>query len=192
MGKMYSNNLDVDFLNNTVDVPQHDGATKGLKLGSTLVLGTAAEVNRACDDSTRVVDVTAATLTVTLAAHDKKFITLNRAAGIAVTLPAAAGTGAEYKFFINTTVTSNSTTIKGANASDIMTGRAYTESDNASDACIAFATGASDDTITFNGTTTGGIKGDMVIVRDVATNLFHVEVRNSATGVEVTPFSATV
>ena len=191
-------------IKNDFNVRDHDGSAKGLKLGGTLVtstaaelnimdgvLATAAELNRACQDSTRVVNVTAATLTVTLAAHDKKFITLNRAAGIGVTLPAAAGTGAVYVFFLNTTVTSNSTTIKVANSSDVMTGFANVISDNSA-AMLGYKAGATDDTITLNGTTTGGIKGDLIVVRDVATNLFHVQVFTSATGTEATPFSATV
>jgi len=141
--------------------------------------------------ATTPVDVTASTVTITAASHSGRAVTLNRAAGIAVTLPAAAGTGALYTFIIGTAVTSNSTTIKVANASDTMTGTAYVVSDGAA-AVLGYRTGASDDTITFNGTTTGGLKGDIVRVRDVATNLFAVEVLSAATGTEATPFSATV
>lgn len=177
---------------NDVDIYSHNGSSAGLKLGNVLVTATAAEINNVCDNSARVVNVTASTLTVTLADHDKKVVTLNRAAGIAVTLPAASGSGAEYKFIIGTAVTSNSTTIKVANSSDVMTGHAIIESDNASDACIAFKVGASDDTITMDGSTKGGLKGDMIIIRDIAANLFHVQMIASATDSEATPFSATV
>lgn len=141
--------------------------------------------------ATTPVNATAATLTVTQATHGGRFVTLNRAAGITATLPAASGTGTVYSFVIGTTVTSNTTVIKVANASDTMTGTAYVVSDN-SNAVVGFRTGASDDTITFDGSTTGGLKGDIVHVVDVATNLFSVTVLSAATGTEATPFSATV
>lgn len=157
----------------------------------TGVLATAAELNRAADDSTRVVDVTADTLDVTLAAHDKKFITLNRAEGIAITLPAAAGTGALYRFFISTTISGGSTTITVANSSDTMMGHAVIQTDTA-DAPLMFVAGATDNTITMDGSTTGGLKGACIVIRDVAENLFHVEMHSAATGNEASPFSATV
>lgn len=133
---------------------------------------------------------TAATLTVD-STYAGKVIPLNRAAGIAVTLPAAAGTGAEYRFYVGTTITSNTTTIKVANASDIMTGTAIVANDGGATASI-FETGATDDTITFDGSTTGGIKGTWVELVDVATNTWWVRVTGAATGTEATPFSATV
>lgn len=141
--------------------------------------------------ATAPVNTTASSLTVTQATHGGRVVTLNRAAGIAVTLPAASGSGTVYEFVIGTSITSNSTTIKVANASDTMTGSAYVISDNTA-AVLGYKTGASDDTITFNGTTLGGLKGDTVRVVDVAANLFSVQVLSQATGTEATPFSATV
>lgn len=137
------------------------------------------------------VDATAATLTVTQAAHAGRVVTLNRAAGITVTLPAATGTGSVYTFLIGTTVTSNSTIIKVADATDTMTGTAYVVSDGAA-AVLGYRTGATDDTITLNGTTTGGLKGDIIRAVDVGTDLYMVQVMSAATGTEATPFSATV
>lgn len=139
-----------------------------------------------------VVNLTAATLTVTPALHASKTVTVNAAAATAITLPAASGTGDIYTFFIGTTITSNSTTIKVANASDTMAGKAIVETDGASDLCIAFSTAAASDTITLNGTTTGGLLGDQIVIQDVAANVFSVMVHTSATGTEATPFSATV
>lgn len=139
----------------------------------------------------RIVNTTASTLTVTRDLHDGRTVTLNRAAGIAVTLPAASGSGMRVKFVIGTTITSNSTTIKVANSSDIMAGFAI-QSQDAGATLQMFETAASDDTVTFNGTTTGGIKGDIVELEDIATNLWSVRVTGAATGTEATPFSATV
>lgn len=138
------------------------------------------------------VAVTASTLAVTRATHAGRAILLNRAAGIAVTLPNATGTGAVYRFIIGTAITSNTTTIKVARAADAMQGRAYVETDT-TNAVIAFAaTAGTDDTVTLNGGTLGGLAGDEVVVTDVAANLFQVMVYTKASGTEATPFSNTV
>lgn len=44
-GKIYGGNIQVDYVNDTVDIVEHDASAKGLKLGGTLVTATAAEVN---------------------------------------------------------------------------------------------------------------------------------------------------
>lgn len=138
-----------------------------------------------------LVSATAATLTVTASSHAGRTVLLDRAAGQAVTLPAAAGTGNSYRFFVATTITSNSTTIKVADATDIMAGAAIVANDSDASASI-FETAADSDTITFDGSTTGGIKGATVELQDVAANLWSVRIVGAATGTEATPFSATV
>lgn len=118
-------------------------------------------------------------------------IVINAAAGLTLTLPAAAGTGDMYEFIVGTTVTSNSVVIRVANASDVMTGLALQAADPGSTS-NAWETAADSDTITFNGTTTGGIRGDRVVLKDIAANTWAVEVVGAATGTEATPFSAAV
>lgn len=129
--------------------------------------------------------------TVTLAPNDHAFraVVLNLAAGIAVTLPAATGSGDMYSLYIGTTFT-GSATIK-VTGDDTMTGFAELLQD-AADTVVAFETAADSDTITFNGTTTGGLKGTQVVLVDIAADLWAVSVVGAATGVEATPFSATV
>lgn len=138
-----------------------------------------------------VVDATGSTLAVTKALHSNKIVTLNRAAGIAVTLPAAVGSGCRFHFIVGTAVGSNTTTIKVANATDVFCGNAIQAADGGSTSNM-FEAGASDDTITFDGSTTGGLKGDSVEIIDIAAGLFWVRVVGAATGSEATPFSATV
>lgn len=138
-----------------------------------------------------LVAATAATLTVTAATHGGRIVTLDRAAGIAVTLPVATGSGTRYCFVLVTTVTSNSTTIKVPDASGTMTGNAIVLQDGG-DTMVGFEAGATTDTVTWNGTTTGGIRGDTVELIDIAANLWLVRVVQSATGTEATPFAATV
>lgn len=139
---------------------------------------------------TPIINITAST-TLTAASHSGALLTVNAAAGVALTLPAASGSGARFRVFIGTTITSNSTTIKVANASDTMVGGVLVLQD-AGSTVAGFEAGSTDDTITLNGSTTGGIKGDLFTIEDVATNLFMVWGNASGTGTEATPFSATV
>ncbi|RVG96698.1 hypothetical protein CN221_11140 [Sinorhizobium meliloti] len=137
------------------------------------------------------ISATAATLALTLATHASTTVVANRAAGITMTLPAATGTGSKYKIVVGTTVTSNSLKVQVANATDVMTGTALFGQD-AADTAVLFETAADSDTITMNGSTTGGIKGDIIELEDLASGLWGVTVRGSATGTEATPFSAAV
>ena len=141
--------------------------------------------------STPPVSITGATLTCTKDVHAGRTTVISAVAGCAVTLPAATGTGSVYRFIIGSTITSNSTTIKVANATDVMSGRAYVVSDNTA-AVLGFATAAASDTITLNGTTLGGLAGDHIEIIDAITGTFAVRVFTAATGTEATPFSATV
>jgi hypothetical protein len=155
------------------------------------VTATAAEVNRVADVSGRLV-AAGSSLTLTEAAHDGKTILLDTAAGSTVTLPAASGSGARFRFVIKTVATSNSHIIKVANASDAINGIIYTLSDDTA-AVKGFAAAATDDTITLNRTTTGSVsKGEFIEIEDIATNVFAVRGFTQSTGTEATPFSATV
>lgn len=123
--------------------------------------------------------------------HANRLLTLNAAAGQAIVLPAATGSGDRYRLLVGTTITSNTTTIKVANSSDIMAGVALQAADGGS-TLNAWETAATDDTITMDGTTRGGIKGDYIELEDAAANLWSVRLVGAATGTEATPFSATV
>jgi len=152
--------------------------------------GPVVSTNGFITDSGSIVSVTDSTVTLTRTAHSGRTVVLDAAAGIAVTLPAATGSGNTYKMFIATTITSNSTTIKVV-GDDTMAGTAIVANDTDASASI-FETAADSDTITFNGGTTGGIKGATVELQDVAADLWSVRVVGAATDTEATPFSATV
>lgn len=132
--------------------------------------------------------VTASTVTID-DTYNGEIIPLNRAAGIAVTLPAATGSQAVYTFFIPTTITSNSTTIKVANATDVMNGIMSVSNATAS---TVFATLTASDTVTLNGSTTGGVAGTYVAVKDIAAGFWTVSGAALGSGTVATPFSATV
>lgn len=175
----------------SVDVSIHDGLTKGLKLGGVLITATAAELNRVADAGSRIVTSTAASLTLSAAVYDSKILVINKADGCAVTLPASTGSGSWFRVFIGTTITSNTSTIKVANSSDTMVGSGTILQDGG-DTALHFEIGGTDDTLTFNGTTLGGIKGDMIELVDIATNLWYVREILSGTGSEADNTSATV
>src|SRR5574343_319908 len=125
-----------------------------------------AEVGLTFGESS-IVNVTAYTLTVKPQLHAGKTITLNRAAGVTCTLPAATGSGDVYDFLVGTTVTSNADIVKVANATDTMVGMAILAQD-AADTVVQFdAVAGTSDTISLNGSTTGGIKGARISVRDI-------------------------
>lgn len=150
------------------------------------VVSTAGFINGAASLS----PVTAATLDVTAADYAGRTVVLNRAAGQAITLPPATASGNTYRFFILTTITSNETTIK-VTGNDTMAGMAIIANDTDASASI-FETAADTDTITFDGSTTGGLRGAVVELTDVSADLWSVIVHSAATGSEATPFSATV
>lgn len=91
---------------------------------------------------------------------------------LAQTLPAASGTGVIFKFMVGAVNTSNHV-IKVANSSDTMFGQ-IDILDVDSNALTAYPAMSTDDTITLNGTTTGGQIGDWIEVQDIATNKWHV------------------
>ena len=159
-------------------------------MASTTFSGPVTSTAGFISGADSIVSATAATLAVTSAAHAGRTVLLDRAAGQAVTLPAATGTGNAYKFFVLTTITSNTTTIKVV-GDDVMAGLAIVANDGGDTASI-FETAATSDTITFDGSTTGGIRGATVELQDVAADLWSVRIVGAATGTEATPFSATV
>ena len=160
-------------------------------MASTTFTGPVTSLNGFINGSGSLVAVTG-NVTATSAANAGRINLLNVAAGATVTLPAATGTGNVYRFAVQTTVTSNSYIVKVANSTDVMAGRAIVLTDNASDAMIGYETASDTDTITLNGTTKGGYKGDTIELVDIASGLWLVTVNTSATGTEATPFSATV
>lgn len=159
-------------------------------MASTTFSGPVTATNGFITGSGSLVSVTA-DATMTSASNAGRTMVLDVASGATVTLPAASGTGNIYKFFVKTTVTSNNYVIQVANANDTMAGVAIVANDSDNSASI-FETLPASDTITLNGTTTGGILGGTVEIQDVASNVFSVVARGAATGSEATPFSAAV
>lgn len=135
-----------------------------------------------------IVTVADATVTITDDAHVGQRVVFNRAAGVTATLPAATGSGNRYEFIGAIDATGNQ--IIQVTGNDTMAGVAYLGNDSAGASC--FYTAATSDTITLDGSTTGGLKGWRVICDDIAADTWAVVVMSEASGTEATPFSAAV
>ena len=142
---------------------------------------------------TPIVTLTA-TGSITAATHAGKTLLMGEVGGNAAatfTLPAATGSGAEYRFIVSVVNTSNYK-IQVANADDTIDGSVILHQDSAN-TVVSFNTAADSDTITMNGTTTGGVSiGDELTLVDMATNQYSVKGVLTASGTEATPFSAAV
>lgn len=148
------------------------------------------EINSVADMSAHIVTQAAGNFALTAATHGNK-ITLVNDADVAITLPAATGSGYTYKVVIVTTAWSAGS-IKCASASDSFLGGLVGVDDDA-DAAYAWKAETGDDTITGNGTSTGGKIGDWYQFEDIATGKFLVSgFITQSGGSEATPFDATV
>lgn len=139
----------------------------------------------------RSVNVTTAAVQLVSQTHANKVVTLNKADGVTLTLPVATGSGDVYRILVLTAITSVGAIIKVPDAASTMVGNAMVLQDGG-DTMVGFEAGSTADTVTLNGSTTGGLAGHLVTLTDVAANKWLVESVGAATGVEASPFSATV
>lgn len=172
--------------------------TQELRMGphAKMVINTGSEEVEvdlselaAIDNTPVVLDATA--LSVSANTHGGRFVILNHtAAQSVVTLPAATGSGTKFSFLVGAVNTNDH--VVQVTGTDTLEGIAFMANDT--DASVSgFETAADSDTITLNGTTTGGAAiGDRVEVVDMASGKWHVLAHISGTGVEATPFSAAV
>ena len=153
----------------------------------------AVEARATALETYTAVAATAATLAVTAASHHGRTIYLNKADGIAATLPAATGSGAVFTFVVAVTASGGNYVIKVADATDEFIGRLIAPDTDAATAQNHWVPADNDDTITLNGTATGGKIGDIIVCTDVASNVYHVwGIIGQSGGSEATPFSNTV
>lgn len=136
-----------------------------------------------------------ATAPLTAAAHANRPLLLG-AAGSAqtYTLPAATGSGNVYRFWVSVVNTSNYL-IKASAGTMLFKGMIVGQSatDSATDAARTWVAGATDDTITLNGTTTGGSAiGNWLEFTDCSAVMWGVRGFITQSGAEATPFSDTV
>lgn len=134
------------------------------------------------------ITITAAT-TLKRVPHAGVAVVLNSTTGRIITLPASAGNGDVYTLFIGTTVSSGSHVFQVANATDVLQGVVALTTDIAG---TPIPTTTTSDTITMNGSTTGGVVGTWIRVTDAIAGFWMLEGSLVCTGVESSPFSAAV
>ena len=146
-----------------------------------------------------VENLTAATKTVTSADSGTVYL-INRAAGVAITLPTAAS-GLYYKFIVGTTITSNAFSLSGATANDIFAASSNVLLwDKDAPATVSakqfYADGSDDDVMSMNGGTTGGFIGTELHLYGIATGgqgsataVWHLSGVSYADGTLATPFA---
>lgn len=136
-----------------------------------------------------------ATKTLTRKTHANTRLLLG-ASGTAqtYTMPAPTGSGDVYRFVVSVVNTSGYI-IKAAAGTQLFKGTIVSASttDSATDAANTWTAGSTDDTITLDGTTTGGVTiGDWVELEDCSSILWLVKGFVTQSGTEATPFSDTV
>jgi len=176
--------LKVGTQGSEITVADSDGH---LYQGGTELIATAAEINRATDVSARVVTVATTPLAITELAHDGKVVVLTKTDGQAITLPAATGSGTTLRFIIGAKVASVGTTINTSALDQILYGVAIQSLDGGDTSAI-YEAAATANGIAFDGSTTGGLKGDSVELIDIGTKAWWVRIVSAATGSEATPF----
>jgi len=131
-----------------------------------------------------VITVTAAT-TLDDDAYAGRTINLNSTTGRTITLPTATGSGATYTIFVGATVSSGNHVV--SSGSGVIQGCVAIATDIAG---VTVPTASNTNTITLNGSTTGGVRGSMLELQDVASGIWSVRGSLVSTSTEATPFSA--
>jgi hypothetical protein len=129
--------------------------------------------------------VSAAT-SLTRNVHANALILLDSTTGRILTLPASTGKGDTYRIYVPTTVSSGDHVV-AALTTDIIQGAVAVATDIAGVTCPTTATS---DKITMNGSTTGGLLGSYLELRDAKAGQWMVTGTLVSSGAEATPFSA--
>jgi len=105
-----------------------------------------------------------------------------------ITLPKSTGSGNKYAV-VNNAVQTQSVVVAALGA-DVMSGSAFLLSETSTNTDV-FHTSATSDKYTFNVTTTGGLRGDVLEAVDIAAGTWLVKVLGNGSGTMVTGFAAT-
>ena len=154
-----------------------------------------------------VIDADSSTL-LTVATHAGRIVHNDAAGAVTYTLPAVNATadsgiagpgpsldnlsnvGATFTI-INSITKTGDLVVQVANSTDVMSGGAFFI-DDSSDNVVGFETVAASDTITLNGTTTGGVTYAKIVCTVLASGTWSVSVNTGCTSTPATCFSAAV
>ena len=148
-------------------------------------------------------------ISLTVDSHAGKIVHNDAAGAVTYTLPATNATadsgiagpdadltnlnnvGAKFTI-VNSITKTGDLVVQVANATDVMTGMATIVDTDTSDNMEGFMTASTSDTITLNGSTTGGVTHARIECTVLASGKYAVEVFTGGTGDLATPFSAAV
>lgn len=136
-----------------------------------------------------VVPAGTTTLTLTPALHAGRILNLAPTGGLALTPPAATGTGDVYEFICSAAITGGSFTFdaKAGNASDVIYGWIQTYK---ATTFTPYINASNSNLLTLDGTTKGGAAiGDWFRVTDAALHVWKIESFLTQSGTIATPFS---
>lgn len=139
----------------------------------------------------KTVTVSAATVLLNEKDHGNKQISLGVATAQTIVLPKATGKGELYSIYMPITAT-GSKIIRVSNTVDAFVGGSMALPSANGAVSYFTAVGGTSDTITLNGTTTGGIRGTVVEFVSTAPGIYRVTAFAVTSGTAATPFSATV
>ena len=147
-------------------------------------------------------------VSLTVADHAGRIVHNDAAGAVTYTLPATnansdsavAGPGADFNNLNNVGATieifssitkTGDLVVQVANATDVMVGSAVFIDDSSANV-VGFETASTSDTITLNGSTTGGVTFSKIVCTVLASGKWKVDVISGCTGTPATPFSAAV
>ena len=154
-----------------------------------------------------VIDADSST-SLTVATHAGRIVHNDAAGAVTYTLPAVNATadsgvsgpgpdlnnannvGATFTI-INSITKTGDLVVQVANSTDVMSGGAF-YIDDTTDNVVGFETVAASDTITLDGSTTGGITYAKIVCTVLASGTWSVSVHTGCTGTPATCFSAAV
>jgi hypothetical protein len=118
-------------------------------------------------------------------------VLFDRAAGTVYTLPAACAPGTFFDFYVSVTATSNAHKIITGAGTELMVGQILNCDTDTSDAVAIWKglVGSSYIAVSMNGSTKGGIKGDVIRVTKLNATSWGVHGQINSTGTVATPFA---
>lgn len=164
--------------NSTAGVVQDSGIT--INDSDLMTLATGTGVTAAAGSTvtlsgtvTRTPVFLTGTISLTQPLHANRTMVITGTALATLTLPEATGTGDTYTL-IFAQVNTNNTVIVAADTTNTSIVGSANLLDADGTAQVAYVAASGDDTITLNGTTTGGQLGDQIVLTDIATDLWSV------------------
>lgn len=152
-------------------------------------LAATATLNQIVSAGGAVINTTASALGLTQVLHGNRAVTISSATPIAITLPTSSGSGTKYRLVVMVAATATQHTIKIGTTGEVFQGVVFNKSTTTT--TTGYAATATDNTLTLNGTTTGGVVGDEYELTDIKTGFWQLRGLTAASGAAATPLSHT-